>query len=79
MEQIKIYWGKRLDFEQKCCEGHNEYGVFITAVEFSNEYPYGKAIALLDMKSKLIKVLNNSFDKIKIFFCANVVIGIIGL
>jgi hypothetical protein len=60
MEQIKLYWGKRLDFEQKCCRSHNEYGAFVTAVEFSKEYPYGKAIALLDMKSKLIKVLNNS-------------------
>jgi hypothetical protein len=28
----------------------------MTAVEFSAEYPYGKAVALLDLKSGFVKV-----------------------
>lgn len=52
-----MYLGKKLEYEEKCCRGHNEDSAFVTAVQFSNENPYGKAIALLDMKSKLIEVI----------------------
>ncbi|KAJ3675543.1 hypothetical protein LUZ60_004585 [Juncus effusus] len=55
-QMVKLYWGKMLEFEEKCCNSHNNEVSFITAVEFSAENPYGKAIALLDMKAKLIKV-----------------------
>ncbi|EEC68555.1 hypothetical protein OsI_36873 [Oryza sativa Indica Group] len=47
--------GKRLEFQRKCCNNHAEENASaITAVKFSAEHPYGKAVALLDTKSELI-------------------------
>ncbi|KAL6012555.1 hypothetical protein ACLOJK_003044 [Asimina triloba] len=45
-----------LDYERRCChKGKNEQD-FMTAVRFSAEEPYGKAIALFNLKSNLVKV-----------------------
>ncbi|KAF4353413.1 hypothetical protein F8388_005015 [Cannabis sativa] len=56
MFQVKFYPGRKLDYEPKHCEKHGNEKDFITAVEFSAEDPYGKAVALLDLKSGLVKV-----------------------
>lgn len=58
MVQIKLYLGKKLEYEAKCCKLHSEDDAFVTAVQFCNNYPYGKAIALLDMESKILKVIS---------------------
>ena len=54
--QVKLFQGKKLDFEPKCCEEKRSERDFMTAVEFSAENPYGKAVALLDLKSGSVKV-----------------------
>ncbi|KAB5524480.1 hypothetical protein DKX38_022229 [Salix brachista] len=53
---VKLFQGKKLDFEPKCCEKKRSERDFMTAVEFSAENPYGKAVALLDLKSGSVKV-----------------------
>ncbi|KAJ6340243.1 hypothetical protein OIU77_008075 [Salix suchowensis] len=53
---VKLFQGKKLDFEPKCCEKKRSELDFMTAVEFSAENPYGKAVALLDLKSGSVKV-----------------------
>lgn len=58
MSQIKLYLGKKLEYEGNHCKIHDEDGTFVTAVQFSKKHPYGKAIALLDMQSKLLKVIS---------------------
>jgi len=55
--QLKFFAGRKLDYEV----GHhgkrrNEMD-FLTAIEFSVEEPYGKAVALLDLRSKHVTVL----------------------
>ncbi|KAF2295742.1 hypothetical protein GH714_033792 [Hevea brasiliensis] len=53
---IKVFHGRKLDFEPKRCEKQRNEQDFVTAVEFSAEDPYGKAVALLDLKSGSVKV-----------------------
>ncbi|KAJ9177456.1 hypothetical protein P3X46_012674 [Hevea brasiliensis] len=53
---IKIFHGRKLDFEPKHCEKQRNKQDFLTAVEFSAEDPYGKAVALLDFKSATLMV-----------------------
>ncbi|KAJ6868483.1 glycine-rich domain-containing protein 1-like isoform X1 [Populus alba x Populus x berolinensis] len=53
---VKLFQGKKLDFEPEHCEKKRSEQDFMTAVEFSAEYPYGKAVALLDLKSGFVKV-----------------------
>ncbi|XP_020272734.1 glycine-rich domain-containing protein 1 [Asparagus officinalis] len=57
--RIKLFPGKKLECEPKNCH-HIELN-FITAVEFSADHPYGRAIALLDIESSLIKVDEDQF------------------
>lgn len=54
--QMKLFPGRKLDFECKNCERKRSEREFMTLVEFSVEHPYGKALALLDLKSGLVKV-----------------------
>jgi hypothetical protein len=56
--QIKLYKGRRLEYECRCCNCHSDSEVVsaFTAVRFSAEQPYGKAVALLDANSQLIMV-----------------------
>uniref|UniRef100_J3N9M9 Glycine-rich domain-containing protein-like n=1 Tax=Oryza brachyantha TaxID=4533 RepID=J3N9M9_ORYBR len=61
-KMIKLYHGRRLEFQRKCCDNHaKEDASAFTAVKFSAEHPYGKAIALLDTKSELIVVNEDWF------------------
>lgn len=53
---MKVFPGRKLDFECKNCERKRSEREFMTLVEFSVEHPYGKALALLDLRSGLVKV-----------------------
>ncbi|XP_014758188.1 glycine-rich domain-containing protein 2 [Brachypodium distachyon] len=53
---IKLYGGRRLAYERKCCSQHAEDTATVTAVKFCTEHPYGKAVALLDTESEFITV-----------------------
>ncbi|XP_059293434.1 glycine-rich domain-containing protein 2-like [Lycium ferocissimum] len=53
---IKFFPGQKLDYEHKhCAKGRNQDD-FMTAIEFSSEHPYGRALALLDLKCGVINV-----------------------
>ncbi|KAF9616612.1 hypothetical protein IFM89_030781 [Coptis chinensis] len=51
----------KLDYEPKYCQTQKNEGDFMTAVEFSKSDPYGKAIALFNLKSGVLKVDENWF------------------
>lgn len=53
---VKLYSGRKLDYEPKHCERKRSENDFMTAVEFSAEDPYGKAVALFDLKFGFLKV-----------------------
>ncbi|KAL0431416.1 UNVERIFIED_CONTAM: Glycine-rich domain-containing protein 2 [Sesamum radiatum] len=56
-QTVRLFVGGRLDYELKHCEKHKAFeNHLITAIEFSHEYPYGRAVALLDFKSGTVKV-----------------------
>lgn len=59
--QVKLFRGRKLDYESKHCEKHKSEQEFMTLVEFSAEDPYGKAVALLDLKSGFVRVLYDQF------------------
>ncbi|KAH7656517.1 Glycine-rich domain-containing protein-like protein [Dioscorea alata] len=54
-EQIKLFLGRKLEYEPKNNNKQNDKE-FITVVEFSTEHPYGKALALLSLKSGPLRV-----------------------
>lgn len=58
--QLKLIPGRKLDYQPGNVEPDNA-DEFMTVVEFTAENPYGKAIALLDMKSALVKVSEDWF------------------
>lgn len=64
--QVKLFPGRKLEYEPKHCEKHSSEQDFITAVEFSAEYPYGNAVALLNLKSGMVEV-----QCLKYMFCKN--------
>uniref|UniRef100_A0A1J3FCN7 Glycine-rich domain-containing protein 2 n=1 Tax=Noccaea caerulescens TaxID=107243 RepID=A0A1J3FCN7_NOCCA len=47
---VKVYSGRKLEYEPKHCGKMRSEQDFMTAVEFSKEHPYGKAVGLLDLK-----------------------------
>ncbi|XP_057999053.1 glycine-rich domain-containing protein 2-like [Hevea brasiliensis] len=49
--QVVILPGRKLKYENGSCEKHKSAESLMTAVEFSAEYPYGKAVALFNLKS----------------------------
>lgn len=53
--QVIIVPGRKLECEINCEKHKNEQN-FMTAVKYSAEYPYGKAVALFDLKSASLKV-----------------------
>ncbi|KAG0478120.1 hypothetical protein HPP92_012839 [Vanilla planifolia] len=57
---IKLFPGARLEYELKNINKANVDDL-MTVVEFSAENPYGKAIALLDFKTRLTKVREDWF------------------
>jgi len=58
---IKLYQGRKLEYERKCCKCHSEDASAVTAVRFCAEHPYGKAVALLDTESQLVMVNEDEF------------------
>ncbi|RYR02520.1 hypothetical protein Ahy_B06g081316 [Arachis hypogaea] len=51
---VKLFPGRKLDYEARHHRKQaNETGL-LTAVEFSTEDPYGKAVALLDLRSRIV-------------------------
>lgn len=48
--QVKFFSGRKLDYEPKHCAKRRSEEDFMTLVEFSKQHPYGKAVALLDLK-----------------------------
>ncbi|XP_076911575.1 glycine-rich domain-containing protein 1-like [Bidens hawaiensis] len=55
-QTVKLVPGRKLDYELKHCQRRTHTHSFMTAVEFSAEYPYGRAVALLDVKSGALVV-----------------------
>lgn len=53
---MRLYAGRKLDYEPKQCEKQRSEHDFMTAVEFCAEYPYGRALALFDFKHGILKV-----------------------
>ncbi|KAK7855107.1 glycine-rich domain-containing protein 1 [Quercus suber] len=53
---VIIFPGKKLDYECDYCEKPKNEQDFMTAVEFSAANPYGKAVALLNLKSGFLKI-----------------------
>ncbi|KAK1291176.1 hypothetical protein QJS10_CPB17g02446 [Acorus calamus] len=57
---MKLFHGRKLEFEPKTCMKQNTERDFMTVVEFSAEYPYGKAVALFNIKHGTLKVNEES-------------------
>ncbi|KAK2981710.1 hypothetical protein RJ640_005962 [Escallonia rubra] len=55
-KKMTIYNGRKLQYEINSFERKGYEGDFMTIVEFSDENPYGKAVALLNLRSGFIKV-----------------------
>lgn len=53
---MKFFPGQRLDYEHNHCTNQRSQDDFMTAVEFSALEPYGKAVALVDLKFGVINV-----------------------
>lgn len=53
---MKIFRGRKLEYEPKHSVKQGNEMDFLTAIEFSIEDPYGKAVALLNLRSKLVMV-----------------------
>ncbi|KAI3935811.1 hypothetical protein MKX01_032995, partial [Papaver californicum] len=58
---VKLFSGRALEYEPKNCEKQKNESNFVTVVEFSEENPYGKALALLNLKSGFLKVKEEWF------------------
>ncbi|KAJ8544844.1 hypothetical protein K7X08_017427 [Anisodus acutangulus] len=58
---VKFFPGQRLDYEHKHCMKQRSQDDFMTAVEFSAQDPYGKALALVDLKFGVINVKEEWF------------------
>ncbi|KAH7848071.1 hypothetical protein Vadar_033476 [Vaccinium darrowii] len=56
LRKVKLFPGRKLEYEPKQCEKHRSERDFVTLVEFSAEDPYGRAITLFDFKSGIFKV-----------------------
>ncbi|KAF5947176.1 hypothetical protein HYC85_013133 [Camellia sinensis] len=54
--KVTIFQGRKLGYEFENAERKKNEQDFITIVEFSIEHPYGKAVALLNLKSGFLKV-----------------------
>ncbi|XP_050365882.1 glycine-rich domain-containing protein 1 [Argentina anserina] len=63
-KMVKFFPGRKLDYEPKHSATHTTEDKteqhFMTLVEFSAEDPYGKAVALLDLKAGCVKIKEES-------------------
>ncbi|KAL2938938.1 Glycine-rich domain-containing protein 2 [Bienertia sinuspersici] len=57
-KMVRLYAGRKLDYEPKHIEMQKSEQDFMTAVEFSAEHPYGKAIALIDFKHGILTIMD---------------------
>ncbi|KAH9612272.1 hypothetical protein KSS87_019100 [Heliosperma pusillum] len=55
---VKLFPGRRLQPGLKQSNDEKEYQDLTTMVEFSNDYPYGRAVGLINSKSRTIKVMD---------------------
>ncbi|KAK6923227.1 Glycine-rich domain-containing protein-like, partial [Dillenia turbinata] len=53
---VRLFQGRKLEYEHKHYEKQRVETEFMTAVEFSAENPYGKAVALFNLKTGYLKV-----------------------
>lgn len=53
--QVVIFPGRKLEYETTNY-GNGEESCFMTAVKFSRKYPYGKAVALMDLEYGFLEV-----------------------
>ncbi|RWR77881.1 glycine-rich domain-containing protein 1 [Cinnamomum micranthum f. kanehirae] len=53
---VKLFPGRKLEFERGCCNKERNERDFMTLVRFSRDYPYGKALAMFNLKSGYIMV-----------------------
>ncbi|CAM8985696.1 unnamed protein product [Rhodiola kirilowii] len=58
---VRFYPGRKLDYEPKCCSKGGSETEFLTAIEFSEAHPFGKAIAVLNWKSGYLVVAESWF------------------
>ncbi|CAA7019781.1 unnamed protein product [Microthlaspi erraticum] len=56
---VKVFSGRKLDYEPKHCGNRRSDQDFMTLVEFSKEHPYGKAVGLLDFRFGSIEAKEN--------------------
>ncbi|XP_059629772.1 glycine-rich domain-containing protein 1-like [Cornus florida] len=54
--KMVIFRGRKLDYELNYCRKEKNERDFMTIVEFSEENPYGKAVALLNLETGFLKV-----------------------
>ncbi|KAL9229519.1 hypothetical protein vseg_004977 [Gypsophila vaccaria] len=59
-EMVKVFSGRRLEFEPKNSDDGMSEQDFKTVVEFSTEYPYGRAVALINSKTGTVKTVDES-------------------
>ncbi|XP_020586953.1 glycine-rich domain-containing protein 1-like [Phalaenopsis equestris] len=60
VDQLKLFPGRKFEYQPKnAMQAKSEN--FMTVVEFSAENPYGKAMALFDLKSGLVKISEDCF------------------
>ncbi|KAI4314456.1 hypothetical protein L6164_027364 [Bauhinia variegata] len=52
---VKVFSGRKLDYETRHCGKYGNEIDYLTAVEFSVEDPYGRAVALFDLRSGFVK------------------------
>lgn len=53
--QVVIFPGRKLEYETTNY-GNGEESCFMTAVKFSRKYPYGKAVALMDLEYGFLEI-----------------------
>ncbi|KAF5791506.1 putative Glycine-rich domain-containing protein [Helianthus annuus] len=58
---VKLVTGRKLDYEPKHVHKQTNERNFMTAIEFSVDHPYGKAVALIDLKTGLLTLQEDWF------------------
>ncbi|KAK9670141.1 hypothetical protein RND81_13G180500 [Saponaria officinalis] len=59
-EMVKLFPGRRLDFESNNADDTISEQDFTSVIGFSEDYPYGRAIALINSKLGMIKAVDES-------------------
>ncbi|KAG9129769.1 hypothetical protein Leryth_015467 [Lithospermum erythrorhizon] len=56
---LRFYPGRKLEYETQQCQKQINEQDFVTAVEFSEQSPYGRAVALLNLNSGIVMAKEN--------------------